>query len=148
MDAAERHNRIAMEAYRRFESRAGGTTDPLEDWLEAERVVDAELARASGSQTRASFLGSMAVVIEQGRAVLDELGRLAAAAGSSARSSYEEQKAALKPKVEAAAERLHEIREQGDVAWNHLSDGAEKAAAELRVAVQKAFSTFQRPEGG
>lgn len=40
----ERHQMIAKVAYRRAE-RAGFTTDPLHDWLMAEREIDAELAR-------------------------------------------------------------------------------------------------------
>lgn len=41
----ERHQMIAKVAYGRAE-RAGFATDPLVDWLEAEREIDAELGVA------------------------------------------------------------------------------------------------------
>jgi hypothetical protein len=40
----ERHRRIAKAAYRHAEQ-AGFRTDPLQNWLRAEREIDAELSR-------------------------------------------------------------------------------------------------------
>ncbi|HVK66429.1 MAG TPA: DUF2934 domain-containing protein [Polyangium sp.] len=40
---AERRRLIALTAYRRAETRGLGTTDPVEDWLVAEREIDAML---------------------------------------------------------------------------------------------------------
>ena len=44
---SERRERIARAAYRRAEQRGPGPSDPLQDWLAAEREVDALLAARS-----------------------------------------------------------------------------------------------------
>lgn len=45
--AEQRHMMIAESAYRRAERRGFATGDPMADWLESEREVDALLSRSA-----------------------------------------------------------------------------------------------------
>jgi hypothetical protein len=47
VSAEQRHSMIAESAYRRAERRAFGGGDPVSDWLESEREVDALLSRST-----------------------------------------------------------------------------------------------------
>lgn len=51
--ARSRHEAIALEAWLRAERRGFADGDPVADWLEAEREVDARLAAAHGHRTAA-----------------------------------------------------------------------------------------------
>lgn len=51
--ARSRHDAIALEAWLRAERRGFAGGDPVADWLEAEREVDARLAAAHGHRTAA-----------------------------------------------------------------------------------------------
>jgi Protein of unknown function (DUF2934) len=46
--AESRMNRIARRAHELYEARGGEEGKALDDWLEAERQIDAEMARESG----------------------------------------------------------------------------------------------------
>ena len=47
VSADQRHTMIAESAYRRAESRGFLGGDPMQDWLEGEKEVDALLSRAA-----------------------------------------------------------------------------------------------------
>jgi hypothetical protein len=51
--ARSRQEAIALEAWLRAERRGFAGGDPVADWLEAERAVDARLAAAHGHRTAA-----------------------------------------------------------------------------------------------
>lgn len=51
--ARSRHEAIALEAWVRAEKRGFAAGDPVADWLEAEKAVDARLAAAHGHRTAA-----------------------------------------------------------------------------------------------
>ena len=51
--ARSRHDAIALEAWLRAERRGFAGGDPVADWLDAEREVDAQLAAAHGHRTAA-----------------------------------------------------------------------------------------------
>lgn len=51
--ARSRHEAIALEAWVRAEKRGFAAGDPVTDWLEAEKAVDARLAAAHGHRTAA-----------------------------------------------------------------------------------------------
>ena len=47
VSAEQRHAMIAESAYRRAEGRGFGGGDPVQDWLDSEKEVDALLSRAA-----------------------------------------------------------------------------------------------------
>jgi hypothetical protein len=47
VSADQRHTMIAESAYRRAEARGFQGGDPVQDWLEGEKEVDALLSRAA-----------------------------------------------------------------------------------------------------
>jgi hypothetical protein len=53
MTVRSRQEAIALEAWLRAERRGFAAGDPVTDWLEAERAVDARLAAAHGHRTAA-----------------------------------------------------------------------------------------------
>ena len=64
----EREQMIAAAAYRRYEQRAGAAGDPLQDWLEAEKEVDALLS-TSAAQGAHGKKGSRLLALRHARRV-------------------------------------------------------------------------------
>jgi hypothetical protein len=144
ISAEQRQQMIAAAAYHHYELRGGTSSDPLNDWLEAEKEVDAALAGGeSRAGAKSAFLRMLSTVLAECQTQIDELGAKAKAASTAMRRKYEEQLAAVTPKYEAARGKLVEIREHTDDAWGHLREGAEKAANEMRIAVREAASLFK-----
>ena len=136
----ERHRMIAEAAYRRFEQRDGTAGDPVNDWLEAEKEVDATLAHQPANS---AFLNMLSSALAECRVQLDDLHERAKMAGASLKREYEEQLVTLGPKYETARQKFVELREQTDDAWGHLREGAEKAFSEMRTAIRQAASEFK-----
>ncbi len=150
VSAEERQRMIAAAAYRRYERRAGAPGDPLTDWLEAEQEVDrslrqqrADFAEQAAAAKRA-FARGLATLLAESQVQLEGLASRAMAANAAVRRKYEEQRQVAAAKYEAAHGKLAEIHQHADGAWGHLKDGAERAAAEMSVAVRQLASLFSR----
>ena len=141
--AEQRRQMVAAEAYRRYERRDKTPGDPVADWLEAEREVDAAIdaqraqGRASMEAAKTAFLNAFAIVLAEGQTQLEGLAAKAKTANAALRRRYEPQLDVAVAKYELAHGKLVEIREHTDGAWEHLKDGAEKAAHEFRLALQE-----------
>jgi len=144
ISSEQRQQMIAAAAYRRYEARGGTSSDPVNDWLEAEKEVDAALAGVEvRTRAKSSFLSALSSVLTECQTQIEELAAKAKVANTAMKRKYEEQLAVVTPKYEAARGKLVEIREHTDDAWGHLREGAEKAANEMRIAVRQAASLFK-----
>ncbi len=146
ISAQQREQMIAAAAYRRYEQRAGTSSDPLHDWLEAEKEVDASLAATttSGMLTKSAFVSWLSTVVAECQAQIDMLSARAKSANAEMKRKYEEQLIVVTPKYEVARNRLLELCAHSDDAWGHLRQGAAKATDEMRIAIHQAVSVFKQ----
>ena len=147
VEVQQREAMVAEAAYRRYEARGRAPGGELEDWLAAEQEVDRALGGegAAAESSRSAFLKSLGALLAETQAQLEELATKARAANAALLRSYEEQRALAAVKCEAARARFAEVREHTGGAWGHLRDGAEKAALEMRIAVQELAALFKSP---
>jgi chromosome segregation ATPase len=68
---------------------------------------------------------------------LDVLSARARKATADARISYENELEALKAKRAAAHEKLQDLGQRGETAWEDMKDGLEKAWDDMRAALDK-----------
>ena len=141
----EREQMIATAAYRRYAQRAGAPGDPLQDWLEAEKEVDATLSTraAPGAHAKKVLVSWLSTVLEECHAQIEDLGTKAKAANAAMKRKYAAQLTSVTPKYDTARSKFLELCAEGDDAWAHLREGAVKATNEMRTAVRQAVSVFK-----
>ncbi len=74
---------------------------------------------------------------------LEELKGKAAQATADAKAEMTKQIEALKPKLEAAQQKLKELQAASGPAWDKLKEGSEKAMADLKKTWESVKSKFQ-----
>lgn len=92
--------------------------------------------------TRDAYVAKIKAQIDQWNAEIDKFQALARQAAADVRIDYEEQIANLKGRRAALEERLANLQQAGDDAWEELKDGTEKALMSLKDALAKARSRF------
>jgi hypothetical protein len=140
---------IAECAYFRAERRGFDTGDPVSDWLEAEREIDAMLSSAGRGDPgardpeRQAVQSKVELMRHEAEAALaglrDEGHRLTA----KARAELGRLLDSLAPLQERAARELGELQKSADGPWRALATGAEQAWAELAQAVEAARSRLR-----
>ncbi|MCX5891562.1 MAG: hypothetical protein NTW80_01050 [Deltaproteobacteria bacterium] len=75
-------------------------------------------------------------------AKLEELKGKATKAGADAKAEMTKQIEALKPKLEAAQQKIHELKAASGPAWEKLKEGSEKAMADLKQTWESVKSKF------
>jgi hypothetical protein len=77
-------------------------------------------------------------------AKIDLLKARADQAEAEAKIEYRNRIEDLRKKREVLQEKLSELQKASDAAWKDIKTGAERAAADLRDALQSAFSKFKQ----
>jgi Protein of unknown function (DUF2934) len=143
----KRHQKIAVAAYHRAESRGLLGGEELSDWLEAETEVEHLLEPRPGdeSKTRAKqgFQQKLEAQLKEWDAKLEELKAKARDAKAEIRAEFEVQLEALAGERAVAQEKLQELRRHGEWAWEDLKDSAEQTWSELREAIERSASLFK-----
>ncbi len=144
-----RHQMIATAAYYRAEHRAFLDGDPAADWYEAEAEINRmceqlpippEQARAAAKR---EFLETLEAELRGFDGRLEALTDKLRGAKKTVRAEYEKQFAALAEKRAVADQRLRELRDRSEAAWEDLKDGAEKLWQELRQTIEQIASRFK-----
>jgi hypothetical protein len=145
----QRHQMTATAAYYRAERRAFRDGDPASDWREAEAEIDRILEQslmspkqAQGADKRA-FLDRLEMELRGLDARLEELTDKARRTKRTVRAEYEKQIEALAEKRAVADEKLRELRDRSEAAWDDLKGGAEKLWQELRQTIEQMASRFK-----
>ncbi|MGP1676119.1 MAG: DUF2934 domain-containing protein [Burkholderiales bacterium] len=140
---------VAVAAYYRAEHRGFAPGDPTADWLEAE----AEFEHGSGQMPtpadspqispKQAFQQTLEAQLKEWDAKLEQLRAKATDAKADIRAEFEVQLEALTAKQAVAQEKLRELRQHGEWAWEDLKHGADKAWKELREAIERAASRLK-----
>lgn len=149
--AEARRRRIAEAAYMRAAARNFEPGDPTEDWLVAEREIDAAMRAAAGELRRIDVQDRVSVelslrerlgTIDAGLAALREDAK---ALRGSAKQELERVMTTLGQQRHAAEGHLTELRDASQAAWAELRQGAERAWHELAHGIETARSRRARP---
>ena len=143
----ERHRMIAVAAYYHAERRGFRGGEELSDWLEAEEEVEHLLEAQPGNDPKAStkdhFQQKLETQLKEWDVSLEKLKAKARDAKAEIRTEFALQLEALAGKRALAQEKLQELRQHGEWAWEDLKDGAEKTWSELREAIKRSASLFK-----
>jgi ElaB/YqjD/DUF883 family membrane-anchored ribosome-binding protein len=143
----QRHCMIAEAAYYRAERRGFDGGDPVADWLDAEAETEA-LLRSSGEPdekktVKEAFEEKLEMQLDEWDKKLDSLMKVAKEAKADLRHDIEAQVEALRAKRAAAQDKLHELRQRGDSAWEDMKEGAEKTWDEMRKAIDNILARLK-----
>ena len=90
-----------------------------------------------------AYLQKMDAQMEEWNSEIDKMKAKADKADADAKLNYYEQIEELNTKQQAAQEKLRELKNSGEDAWEDLKAGFELARVSLREAVTSAGSRFQ-----
>lgn len=144
-----RHQMIATAAYYRAERRAFRDGDSVADWLEAEAQIDRMLEQSLMSTKQAqvaaksTFTDRLEMELRGFDAKLEELTDKARRAKRAVRAKYEKQIDALAKKRAVADQKLRELRDRSEPAWEDLKGGAERLWQDLRQRIEQMPSRFK-----
>ena len=93
--------------------------------------------------TKEAYEKKLQAQLGEWEAKLDVLGAKARSATADARVSYENELESLKSKRLAARQKLDELGQRGEDAWEDLKDGVESAWDEMGKAIDKLASRFK-----
>jgi hypothetical protein len=140
----ERELMIREAAYRRFELRGGEHGHDAEDWTAAEAEVDRYLSKiAIAPRTKEAFTGILERQLNEWDASLEKLKAEAKKVSADLRAEYERQLGLLGPKRVEAEQKLKELGQRAEGAWEDLKSGAEKSWEELRKALDNVAGRFK-----
>lgn len=143
----QREQLIAVAAYFRAERRGFRGGDPDEDWLEAEAEIDRVLRSGaeleSGTSPKQFFQEKLEAQLKEWDGNLEDFRLRTQELKAKTRVEYEKQLEALTGKRAELHDRLQEFRKSSEGAWEDLKDGAEKALAEMREAVDRIAARFK-----
>jgi len=125
--AKARHQRIAERAYLRAERRGFAGGDPVADWIDAEREVDAELDGGA----HIGLIDRIEDRVEAARAKLKSLNKKVSNLKEETRLRRERDLKRLKKLKDTLEKRLAELRDQGEHASAQVKEQAEKIWVEL-----------------
>lgn len=129
--AEGRRRMIAEAAWHRAEARGFANGDPMLDWLEAEREIDALL-----TDGRTSWLGKLEDRLATARG---EIRSVKSEVGSRAKSARKSAKVRLKQDIEKMDELLDRFEEQ----IGKLRERGEKATQKARAQAEKIWDEIQ-----
>jgi chromosome segregation ATPase len=142
-----RYQMIAEAAYFRAEHRGFRDGDPVGDWLQAEAEIERLSWDPVGSEQKPSkkraFQETLEAQLKEWDAKLDVLKAKARKATAEARAECEGQLEALAAKRVLAQEKLQELRERTEDAWEDLKAGVDKTWGEIGKAINKIASHFK-----
>jgi hypothetical protein len=95
------------------------------------------------SETRDAYVKKMKAKLDEWNAEIAKLEAKAKQKEADAQQSYEKQIDELKEKRGQAKDRLDQMRQAGETAWDDLKAGIEQATTALGEAVRSAQSRFQ-----
>lgn len=87
----------------------------------------------------------MAAQLREWKAQIDLLKAKAEKAGAEQKVAYHEQIENLRKHERKARERLDDLRDAGEDAWEHLVDGLERAGRDLKSAFERATEKIRNP---
>ena len=139
---------VAVAAYYRAERRGFAAGDPTADWLEAEAEIDQLLKRAPAAadperSSKQAFQKKLEDQLAEWDARLEQLRARAKEAKADISAEFEVQLEALAARRAVAQEKLRELRQHGEWAWEDLKAGADKAWKEWREAMERAASRLK-----
>ena len=89
------------------------------------------------------YLDKMEAQLKAWKAKIEMLEDEAAKATGETKSELKRAIGDLRQKKEVLKERLNELHKEGSAAWDIMKDGIEKAASELKSALDKVISRFK-----
>lgn len=93
---------------------------------------------------RDEYIQKMQVKLEEWNADIDSLTAKVSEVSADVRSEYNEQIASLKTKQAAARQKIEELQQAGESAWEDLKAGIELAWIAIGEAVDSAGSRFRQ----
>ena len=143
----QRHFMIAEVAYYRAECRGFQGGDPVADWLDAEAEIEAMLRGASepGKEKTAkeAFQEKLETQLREWDKKLDGLKGKAKKAKADLRHDLDAQVEALRAQRAAAQDKLHELGQRSENAWEDLKEGAEKTWDEMQKTIDSIVARFR-----
>lgn len=133
ISAEQREQMIAEAAYLRAERRGFNGGDPVQDWIEAEREVDARLQRARSRLSVEQLEAQLASANDKLRA----LAKKTAAMTADAREEWQKDLDKLAQLRDRFEKRLEELREKTGESAAKAAEHAERVWGELSDAMQK-----------
>lgn len=140
---------VAVAAYYRAEHRGFAPGDPTSDWLEAEAEIKHRFrptpapADSPTTSPKQAFQQKLESQLKEWDAKLEQLRAKARQAKAEIRAEFEARLEALAGERAVAQEKLRELRQRGEWAWEDLKDGADEAWNELRAAIERAASRLK-----
>ena len=140
---------VAVAAYYRAERRGFSPGDPTADWLEAEAEIEHQLrqtpepAHSHKQSQKQAFQQKLEAHLAEWDAKLEQLRAKAKEAKADIRAEFEIQLEALTSKRAVAQEKLRELRQHGEWAWEDVKGGTDKAWKEMRDAIDRAASRLK-----
>ena len=143
----KRHQMIAVAANCRAERQGIRGGEELSDWLRAEAEVEHPFAPPPGNEPKTSakqgFQQELEAQLREWDAKLRELRAKARDAKAEIRAEFAVQLEALASERALAEEKLQELRQHGEWAWEDLKDGAQEIWSELHEAIKRSASRFK-----
>jgi hypothetical protein len=133
VSAGQRRRMIAEAAYFLAEKRGFEGGDPAQDWMAAERAVDARLREREAQRV----LGTLDEALTGATRKLAALKRRLAGLSLEAREELQRDSDRLRELRDSLKLRLGELKERGEQAGRRLRDEGEALASELHVLLQK-----------
>ena len=93
--------------------------------------------------TRDEYIRKMQAKLEEWNAEIDKLTEKAGEVSAGARNEYNEQIESLKAKQAAARQKIEELQQAGEGAWEDLKSGIELAWTAIGEAINSARSRFK-----
>lgn len=145
LGSEERTQKIAELAYFMAEKRGFSPGDPVQDWLAAEKEIDAlfrkgsvaSRSKISLSTAKKEFQKTLEAQLHEWDIKLTELKSKAETVSADIRDDYEKQLEILVEKRGLVEQRVLELRSLTEDVWGDLKVGTEKAWDEIHKALEK-----------
>jgi len=135
----ERHRMIAEEAYFRAEERGFAPGDPVDDWIEAERIVDRQLCALATQRVLERLESGVATATRK----LVALKRRASGLTAGARVELQAEakklaalKQTLRGKIDELGERGEDVKQktlhQAEKVWNEIGEVIQRIGAKTQ----------------
>jgi hypothetical protein len=138
---------VAVAAYYRAERRGSGEGGELDDWFEAEAEVDRQPHSEPGDEakdgSKLAYQRTLEAKLKKWDAKLERLKAKAQATSAEIRDDFELQLEYLAGERALAQEKLQELRQHGEWAWEDLKDSANQVWSDLREALERSASRFK-----
>lgn len=143
----QRHLMIAEAAYYHAERRGFWCGNPVTDWLEAEREIDAMLCSIEKSDqektAKTVFQETLASQLQKWDKKFDSLKNKAKKTSVELRHDLDLQLEAIHARRVVAYEKLQGLLQRSEDAWEDMKEGAEKALDEMKTAIDSTVNRFK-----